>query len=230
MTEVERAPAGESKDETRVTKFVDGVLRLGVNGTGPLKSADASAAEARRKTSDDDEAIASLIRTHVAFAGAQGFVTNIGGLATLPVALPANVAGAILIQTHLAAAIAVIKGHDVTDEEVRAAILLCLAGNAGVEAVKKAGIVVGQKLTMSMIQRLPVKVIYAINRKVGFALLAKYGTKRSVITLGKAVPVVGGIVGGGADAATTLAVGKFAKRFFSDVASGETNDLVGVRA
>ncbi len=36
-------------------------------------------------------------------------------------------------------------------------------------------------------------MIYAINRQVGFALFAKYGTKRSAVTLVKGVPLVGGV-------------------------------------
>jgi hypothetical protein len=197
-------------------KLVEALLRLGIDGVGPLKSARDSADEARRKTSTDDEAIRSLIRTHVALAGAQGFVTNLGGLPILPITLPANVGAAYLIQTHLAASVAHVKGHDLDDDDVRAAILLCLLGNSAVEVLKKTGIVIGEKFSMAMIKKLPMSVIYRINKRAGFALVAKFGTMRSAVTLSKAVPVVGGFIGGGVDAAATRGVGAFAKRFFTD--------------
>ena len=71
------------------------------------------------------------------------------------------------------------------------------------------------KLAMTAIKRLPIEMIYAINRKVGFALFAKYGTKRSAVTLAKGVPLVGGVVGGSVDAVSTRAVGAFAKGTFA---------------
>ncbi len=38
-------------------------------------------------------------------------------------------------------------------------------------------------------------------------MFAKYGTKRSAVTLAKGVPLVGGVVGGSVDAVSTRAVG-----------------------
>jgi hypothetical protein len=212
--------------QEKAQKFIEALLRLGIDGFGPLKSARDSADEARKKASTDEEAITALIRAHVALAGGQGFVTNLGGFVTLPVSLPANIGAAFLIQTHLAAAIAHLKGHDVDDENVRAAILLCLLGNAAVEILKKAGITIGEKITLALIRKLPIEVIRAINKRVGFMLIAKYGSKRSVLTLSKFIPVVGGIVGGGFDAAATLGVGAFAKHFFTDTPPESTVERV----
>lgn len=161
-----------------------------------------------------DAAVKRLIRSHVAAGAAQGFVTNIGGLITLPVALPANIGASYLIQTHLAAAIAHVHDHDLDSDEVRTAILLCLLGNAGSEVVKKAGVTIGSKFSMALIKRIPIEVIYAINKRAGFMLLAKFGTKRATLTLTKGVPIVGGLIGGGFDPATTRAVGGFSHRFF----------------
>ena len=46
------------------------------------------------------------------YAGAQGFVTNIGGLVTAAVAVPANIAGLALIQCRMVAGIAHLRGYD----------------------------------------------------------------------------------------------------------------------
>lgn len=43
---------------------------------------------------------------------------------------------------------------------------------------------------------------------------AKYGTRRSVITLAKGVPLVGGVVGGAVDAGMTGVVGRTARSMF----------------
>jgi hypothetical protein len=195
---------------------VDHLLKVGINGFGPFKGAERMAVEALEKGLTPEEAIKHLIRTHVAAAGVQGFATNVGGLITLPISLPANLTAAYLVQTHLIASIAAVYGHDLESDEVRTAILLCLLGNAGTELLKKAGIKVGARLTMNLIERIPGQLIREINKRVGFTLLAKYGTSRATVTLAKGVPLVGGVIGGTFDAVTTRAVGAFASRFFTE--------------
>ncbi|MFD0206515.1 MULTISPECIES: EcsC family protein [Saccharothrix] len=202
---------------TRVQQSaVDHLLKVGINGFGPFKSARQMAVEALDKGLTPEEAIKHLIRTHVAAAGVQGFATNVGGLITLPVTLPANLTASYLVQTHLIASIAAVHGHDLDSDEVQTAILVCLLGNAGTELLKKAGIKVGSKLTMNLIERIPAQLIREINKRVGFTLLAKYGTSKATVTLVKGVPLVGGVIGGTFDAVTTRAVGAFASRFFTE--------------
>jgi hypothetical protein len=201
---------------TRVQQnAVDHLLRVGVNGFGPFKGARQMAVEALDKGLTPEEAIKHLIRTHVAAAGVQGFATNVGGLITLPVTLPANLTASYLVQTHLIASIAAVHGHDLESDEVQTAILVCLLGNAGGELLKKAGIKVGAKLTMDLIERIPAQLIREVNKRVGFTLLAKYGAGKATVTLAKGVPLVGGVIGGTFDAVTTRAVGTFASRFFT---------------
>lgn len=178
--------------------LIDHLLRIGVEGFGPFKSAQEAAEDAVRKSDgDQDKAVKQLIRNHVALAGAQGFVTNLGGLITLPITLPTNVTASYVIQTHLIASIAAVHGHDLQSEEVQTAILLCLVGNAGTDLVKKVG-------------------LKQLNKKITALLIAKYGGKRAGATLAKGVPLVGGVIGGGFDAASTRAVGGFARKFFTN--------------
>lgn len=193
--------------------FVEKVVRLGVDGYGPFKSAEESARDALKERTAE-QAVKALIRNHCLIAGSQGFVTGLGGVITMPVTVPANIGAGFLIQSHLAAAIAHVHGHDTQTEEVQTAILLCLLGNAGSEILKQTGITVGKKYTVTLIKRLPVSVIHAINKRAGFALLAKFGTKRAAITLGRGVPLVGGAIGGSVDAFGTKTVGTFANSFF----------------
>jgi 4-diphosphocytidyl-2C-methyl-D-erythritol kinase len=51
-------------------------------------------------------------------------------------------------------------------------------------------------------------VLHSINKKAGFHLVAKFGTKRAAITLAKGVPILGGIVGGAVDAGATAVIGR----------------------
>ncbi len=194
-------------------ELVERLLRTGINGFGPFKPAAESAREALEGRTAD-QAVKALVRNHCAMAGAQGFVTNVGGLVTLPVTLPANVGASYLVQTHLAASIAAVHGHDLGSEQMRSAVLLCLLGNAGTEVLKRAGVTVGTKLSTTLIQRIPITLLREINKRAGFMLVAKFGTKRAALTLAKGVPVVGGVIGGGFDVVATRAVGAYADRTF----------------
>lgn len=57
------------------------------------------------------------------------------------------------------------------------------------------------------------KVLTKINKAVGFRLVTKFGSK-GLINLGKVVPVLGGVIGGGLDAFTTNIVGNQARNTF----------------
>ena len=64
-----------------------------------------------------------------------------------------------------------------------------------------------------MVEKIPGKALTAINRKVGFRFITKFG-ETGIINLGKVVPVVGGFVGGGIDVASTRIIGKNAYNIF----------------
>ena len=79
--------------------------------------------------------------------------------------------------------------------------------------VKGFGIHVGRRLTMAAIDRVPGKVLVEINKKVGFRLLTKFG-QTGAVNLVKAVPLVGGVVGGSFDATMCMSVGHTSKHIF----------------
>ena len=78
-----------------------------------------------------------MIENHVRYAGAQGFVTNLGGLVTAAVTIPANITGLALIQCRMIAGIAHLRGYDLDDPRVRNAILACMLGEDTVNALVK---------------------------------------------------------------------------------------------
>lgn len=155
----------------------------------------------------------SLIRWQNTKAATSGFVTGLGGLITLPVAVPANVSSVLFVQVRMIAAIAIMGGHNVDDDRVKTLVYACLVGNGAKEILRQVGMEVGQKLTISAIKSITRETLVAINRAVGFRLLTKFGEK-GVINLGKAVPLVGGVIGATFEAVSTNAVGNIVRDTF----------------
>ncbi|MFP5371016.1 MAG: EcsC family protein [Actinomycetes bacterium] len=184
-----------------VRSALDSVITGAIEGFGPLKGGVEVAEEHLRDAPDNEEAIRRLVRTHVRLAGASGFVTGLGGIAALPVTLPAGVSGLYIIAARMAIGIAHLRGYDVRSEEVRSAIVVCLIGSAGAEAAKRVGRRTAQRfLTTSL-------------RRMGLRALTKAGAT-GVANLGKAIPLVGGPVGGAADMAACRAIAGYAGRVF----------------
>lgn len=153
----------------------------------------------------------SLIRWQVSKAGTSGLLTGLGGIITMPVTIPANIASVMYLQIRMIAAIAHMGGHDVNNDKVKSLVYACLAGNAAKDILKDVGIVIGRKLTEQAIKNISGKTLTAINQKVGFRLLTKFGSKGAV-NFGKAVPLVGGVIGGTFDSITTKTIGNIAKK------------------
>lgn len=208
-------------------QLVGRVIEFGVGGAGPLKGAVEVADEHLMAAGGDrDEAIRRLIATHVRLAAGSGFVTGLGGIATLPVTVPAAMAGLYVIATRMSAGIAHLRGYDVDTEEVRSAILIALLGSAGTATLKRAGVEIGRKSTAAALHKLPGRVLAELNKKVGYRLVTKAGEK-GVVNLSKLVPLVGGPIGATVDGLgcrtiATYALQTFPARFGgADVIEGE---------
>lgn len=163
---------------------------------------------------DIDKAIKRLIVESVEMAGVNGFITGLGGFIAMPVTIPANMAGALVINARLAGAIAYLSGYDLKDPHVRTVATLIAVGSNAQQIVRAFGIAVSTRVAIQAIEKIPIVLIREINKKVGFMLLAKYGTKRSLVTLAKGVPLIGGVVGGAVDATMTTFIGRTAKAMF----------------
>ncbi len=180
------------------TRLVERLLDVGIDGKAPFDSAASVARAARDKHGSEEKAIDAIVGDHVKLAAAGGFVTGLGGFVTLPVALPANVAGFYLIATRMAAAIAHLRGYDLSRAEVRSAVLLSLVGADSDDLLKKAGYASTGRLANLAAERLPGPVLMAVNKGVGFRLLTQVGRK-TFGRLGRGVPLMGGVIGAGLD-------------------------------
>ena len=186
-----------------VTRMVERLLDVGIDGRGPFDSAQRVADVAVADHVDADRAIDAIVRSHMRLAAAGGFLTGLGGFVTMPVALPANVLEFYLVATRMVASIASARGYDIRRPEVRSAVLLALVGADADDLVSSAGLRPSAfsptwRLADLAAQRLPGPALMVVNKGVGFRLLTQVG-KKSLTRLGKAVPMVGGVLGAGLD-------------------------------
>lgn len=207
------AELGAGDTGANASSLVRKILSSGVDGVGPLKGAVAIADEHLLQYPDPDVAIDHLIATHVRLVGTVGFATGLGGVFTLPVTIPTDVAVTYALSARCAAAVAHLRGYDVESDEVRSVVMLTLLGSAGAGVAAEVGAKIGSKTAMAALKRLPGSVFIAINKKVGFRLLTKFGQKGAVNVV-KLVPLVGGGVGATINVAAMRTVGRYAKKNF----------------
>lgn len=199
----------------KALQLVNWITDRSIGGIGNLCSAEELAQEYRQnpKYSTDAERIDALIKWETTKNFTSGFVAGLGGLITMPVSVPAALGASWIIQARMAAAIASLSGHDISTDQVRTFVVVCLAGDAAKDVAKTASITIGRGLTKTAFQKVPGKVLIEINKKVGFRLITKAG-ERGAVNLMKIVPVAGGVVGGIFDSVTCKIVGKHAKLLF----------------
>ena len=193
--------------------FVREALNRAVDGVGPLQPA-ATAAEKQltEQGGHVDRAIHEVIENNVRLAGAQGFVTNIGGLMTLAVAIPANVTGLAVVQCRMVAGIAHLRGHDLDDPRVRNAVLAALLGEELVAEMVKKRKLPAPPMALATAPAHDPTVDAAISKVVATDIIAKVTGKRLATTMARRIPVVGGVVGAGADGYATWRIGRYADR------------------
>jgi|EndMetStandDraft_9_1072997.scaffolds.fasta_scaffold28458_2 hypothetical protein len=198
----------------KMMETLDWVYEKSVDGLPGLGSAEELAQTYMKSGGTPFEQANSLIKWQKAKAGTSGFVTGLGGLMALPVTLPMNITSVLYVQIRMIAAIAHMGGYDLRDDRVKSLVYMCLIANTGKEVLKDVGIGVGSKLALNAVKQIPGKTLTQINQKVGFRLLTKFGEK-GVINLGKAIPLIGGLIGGSVDYIATNSIGKVARDTFT---------------
>lgn len=201
--------------------FVGKLLDFGVDGIGPLQSSSEVLARVRQKEGgDSDKVIDEIVSEHIKKAAVGGFLTGVGGIFTMPVAIPVNVLEFYTLATRMVAGIAEERGYDVTDKAARAAVLLSLVGADADELMRKAGVSTAAGLTGSgrlarlATSRLPKAAAMMVNKAVGFRLLTTVGGK----ALGRVirfVPVAGGVIGAGLDGYLMKRIADHARQEFT---------------
>ena len=165
------------------------------------------------KSSSREKAIDNLIGYQTVLCGTNGFITGLGGLLVLPVAIPANVAGVIYVQLRMIAAIAHINGYDIYSDQVRTIAYARLTGSSATNILKNVGIKISEKMAVNALKKVPGAILIKINQQVGFRLVTKFGQK-GLVNVVKMMPLIGGVVGGVFDTGMTLTIGNIAKKLF----------------
>jgi len=199
--------------QEKIEQALDWAYDKSVNGVVGLDSAFELAESYMMGDTALIDQVNSLIRFQNTKAATSGFLSGLGGLITLPVALPANITSVLYVQIRMIAAIAHMGGHDIKDDRVKTLVYSCLVANSAKDVAKSVGITVGGKLATNAIKAFPGKTLIEINKRVGFRLITKFGEK-GVINLGKAIPLLGGLIGGSFDAYATNKVGDVARDTF----------------
>ena len=190
------------------------VLEFAIEGSEQLPGARIAAGHQLVRRGSAEDAIEGLIRNHAAMCGAQGFVTNLGGFVTLVVGAPTNLAGVALIQARMVAAIAHLRGYDLTDDRIRTAVLLTLVGSNSADVLAKAGVSVGTSAALNVAgKNLPKSALMVIQKAVGFRILRSVG-ERVFARVGKLAPLVGGLFGAGIDLAMMKRISEQARAEF----------------
>ncbi len=199
--------------EEQVLKVLDTCYSKVIEGLPGSKNCYKLADEYINKYTSSEKALQKFIDTQIAKCTTSGFITSLGGLITLPVAIPANLASVWYIQLKMIATIAVIGGHDPKDDEVQTLAYICLVGGSISQIFKQAGINFSNKLALKSIEKIPGRILTKINQKIGFRFVTKFGT-RGIVNLWKLVPVAGGVIGGGIDFIETRKIAKKAYKTF----------------
>ena len=205
---------GANLSQEELMQLLDKLYDKSINGVAKVSPPiNELADDYLKKYNDVDTAAKKFINYQVAKCTTSGFVTGLGGIITLPVAVPANVGNVMYVQMRMIACLAYMGGYDTASDQVQTLVYACLAGISLDQVVKSVGIQFGTKFTMAMVKKIPGSLLTKINQKVGFRLLTKFGTK-GIINIGKAVPFVGGVIGGGFDFTETKLIASRAYKMF----------------
>ena len=195
------------------TTFVREALHRAIVGVGPLAGAAAAAEkQLKEQRGDVEKAVHEVIEFHVRLAGAQGFVTNIGGLVTAALTIPTNITGLALIQCRMIAGIAHLRGYDLADPRVRNAILATLMGEDTVADLIKKKTLPAPPMALATAPAHDPALDQVVSTHVASDLITRVAGKRMAMVVGRRVPVVGGVVGAGADGFATWRVSRYADR------------------
>lgn len=187
-----------SRLEHAAASLVSRLVDAGIEGVGPLDPAAVVADRALARARDIEAGIDEVVVSHQRLAAANGFVTGIGGIVTLPIGLPANIIGFYAVATRMVAAVARLRGYDLAQPAVRSAVLLTLVGADATSLLAKAGLSPTARVAGLAARRLPAPALMVLNKGIGFRLLTQM-SKNSLGRLGRGVPLAGGMVGAGWD-------------------------------
>ena len=203
---------------TRTPEVAGGLLRsiieFAINGNSAFPGAKTTAARSLQAKGEREAAIDSIVMQHIGLASAQGFLTSVGGLITLPVGLPANLAGLAVLSVRMIGSIAHLRGYDVDDRRVRAALTLAMLGDDEVRRLVSEGKLPTTPLVIATSPMFDADLERRISERVMGSLAGRMGGKHLAVVVVRRIPLVGGGVGAAVDGWLTFGLAAYAKREF----------------
>jgi hypothetical protein len=199
----------------------------------PMLGRPAEEAQRLSQKMDPDEATDHLIHRAVLFSSATGFVCGLPGYLSMPLTIPSNVAGVLLVQFHMCAAIAALEGHAPRSASTRERAIQCVLdsddadheqANASGDETTDSGEHDGEvhdpareDEVTGLLSRVTTKLGERGLRFVGEQAIqwtyraARHGNRGS-----RGIPLLGGAIGAITDGMETRSVGQRARRAFLD--------------
>ena len=234
MEKISRSNTEELSEEemfekgSKMLKVMDWAFDKATGDIPGLGSSSDMAKKYLDKYGSVNAAVDHLVKWQITSSATTGFATSFGGLPTMAITLPANIAGVMGIQLRMIGAIAELGGFHEQTEEKKTGMYLCLLGSQAGNTLSKTTGQFAIKFSTAALKKLPGSVLTKINQAVGFRLFTKFGQK-GLVNIHKAIPVVGGVVGGSIDALSTYSIAKAAKALFlNDIIDFEKQEEIEV--
>lgn len=197
-----------------IMNLLDSCYEKCLNGIPKVsRSVEDMAKDYLKKYKTTEDACKAMLRNQIAKCTTSGVVNGFGGFITMPVAIPANVGSVIYVQMRMIACVAYMADYQLNSDQTQTFVYACLAGVAVNGLLKQGGIKFGVKFANELIKKIPGKTLTKINQKVGFRFITKFGTT-GIVNLGKLLPGVGAVVGGGLDLVETKIIANRAYKWF----------------
>jgi hypothetical protein len=162
-----------------------------------------------------DPLAASYVRANSLVAGAQGFVTSLGGIAALPVSLSADTIGALYWIVRATSGVMNAYGFETETEEGAAQLRVGLLVALGVNSVAVEGTrVFVQHLSQQLLSTpYSQQLLVAGGRQIAGRLVSGGVRSRAA----RAVPLVGGAIGGAVNLGMVRAIGGRTRQHYRDL-------------
>lgn len=208
----DKAKKGITQED--IMELLDSCYEKCLNGIQKISpSVENMANDYLQKHKTRQDACKAMLRNQIVKCTTSGFLTGFGGIITMPVTIPANLGSVIYVQMRMIACAAYMAEFDLNSDQTQTFVYACLAGVSVNGLIKPASVKFGVKFAEGLIKKIPGKTLTKINQKVGFRFITKFGEK-GIINLGKMLPGVGALIGGGLDWAETKVIADRAYKWF----------------
>jgi hypothetical protein len=198
---------GDGRDDSGQ---LEDLLNAAIDRIRGLVEADVERVRRRRPGLSQDELARALVKRGTRRVGAASFATGFGGAPTIAL----NVTSVLTLQAQTVLAVA--AAYDELDSpDLRQDLVLILAGNSAVVALRGFGVAAANDMGKRWVQRnVTRETMKRVNKIVSRKILTKAGEK-SLTSFVKLVPVAGAAVGYTLDRSYTRALGESAIRYYS---------------